>query len=236
MNAPDRSPLKDKPLRHAGQSLEEERKKPIDDKIETPLLMALMYVLLAGLEWWRDYKDMKPHPWAFTLVAVVAVAFTGWRIWRVRPKLRALTLGAEGEKVVGQYLDGLRAKGYVVFHDIVGPTFNIDHVLIGPCGVFTVETKTWSKPARGDARIVFDGDSLTVAGRIPDRDPIAQVRGQAAWLRQLLQDSTGRLPAFLEREPERLAPEDVRLAAFHLSRFIRVGERQRGKVAGGALP
>jgi hypothetical protein len=35
------------------------------------------------------------------------------------------------------------------------------------------------------------------------------------------------LPAFLEREPTRLPPEDRKLAEFHLSRFIRSGERLR---------
>ncbi len=33
----------------------------------------------------------------------------------------------------------------------IGGNFNLDHVLIGPAGVFTVETKTHSKPG-GDAR------------------------------------------------------------------------------------
>jgi hypothetical protein len=30
-----------------------------------------------------------------------------------------------------------------------------------------------------------------------------------------------RLPTFLEREPRRLSPEDIHLASFHLSRFVR---------------
>lgn len=37
------------------------------------------------------------------------------------------------------------------------------------------------------------------------------------------------LPAFLEQEPLRLAPPDVKLAGFHLSRFIRSAERERGQ-------
>lgn len=259
MSEPTRSPLKSKPLRHAGQSLEEERQKLIDDQVETPLLLALVYVVLAGLEWWRDYSNMKPQPWLFTLIAVSGGVFAAWRVYRIRPRLRTLRLGLEGEKVVGQYLEGLRAQGYTVFHDIVGPTFNVDHVLIGPAGVFTIETKTWSKPVRGDARIRFDGETLVVAGREPERDPVAQARAQASWLRQLLHESTGKtfdilpvvlvpgwfveqtpgssrsvwvlepkaLPSFLERETQRLTAEDARLAGYHLSRYIRVGEAER---------
>jgi hypothetical protein len=35
------------------------------------------------------------------------------------------------------------------------------------------------------------------------------------------------LPAFLDNEPKRLADDDVKLASFHLSRFIRSGEAVR---------
>jgi hypothetical protein len=44
----------------------------------------------------------------------------------------------------------------------------------------------------GDARVVFDGERIEVAGRAPQRDPIAQARGASAWLSRLLRESTGR--------------------------------------------
>lgn len=34
------------------------------------------------------------------------------------------------------------------------------------------------------------------------------------------------LPAFIANEPKRLAPEEVKLAAFHLSRYVRAREQQ----------
>ena len=141
----------------------------------------------------------------------------------------------------------------------VSTGFNVDHVLIGPAGVFTVETKTWSKPQRGEARIKFDGEQLTVAGREPERNPVVQARAQAGWLKGLLTESTGHqfevfpvvvfpgwyieqtndcfrnmwvlepkaLPKFLGNEPPCLTPEEVKLASFHLSRFIRSSEQNR---------
>jgi hypothetical protein len=192
MSEAGKSPIKDKPLRHAGQSLEEERRSILDSKLEPYLIQSLVFVVMAGLEWWREFMDIKPHPILFTLAAVIAIAIGAWRIIRLRPRLRALRQGIEGEKAVGQFLERMRATGYQVFHDIVAPGFNVDHVLIGPAGVFTVETKTWSKPPRGEARIIFDGERLLAANRSPDRDPIIQARAQAAWLRNLLAESTGR--------------------------------------------
>jgi len=263
MNAGTKSPLKDKPLRSPGQSLEEERSKVFEDQVETPALFAVFTLLLAAMEWSRYIWDRPPYPIHFTIFAVLSFAFVFWRIFKARRRVRALKLGIEGEKVVGQFLDRLRETGYQVFHDLIGTGFNVDHVLIGPAGVFTVETKTWSKPVKGEARIKFDGSQLRVAGREPDRDPIIQVRAQAAWLRSLLAESTGRsfevfpvvvfpgwfientaaglreiwvlepkaLPKFLENAPQRMSMEEVKLASFHLSRFVRSTERERSKGA-----
>jgi nuclease-like protein len=149
-------------------------------------------VYLAATEWLRESGYLRPHPVVFTIAAVAIAGFAIWRMFRLRPVLRALRLGIDGEKVVGQFLERLREQGYQVFHDVVAPGFNVDHVLVGPGGVFTVETKTRSKPVRGEPRIRCDGESLTVAGHEPDRDPIRQARGQAAWLRKVLSESTGR--------------------------------------------
>lgn len=259
MTEDTRSPIKDKPLRLPGQSLEEELDKLFEDKIEMPALFAAMLLVLTLMEWWRYYTEAKPNPILFSVICAAFLSFVAWRIWRVRPKLRALRQGADGEKAVGQYLERLREKGYSVFHDVVGQGFNVDHVLVGPAGVFSIETKTWSKPKRGDARVVVDGDHLLINGKEPDRDPVAQAQAQSRWLRGLLTDSTGKtfevtpvvlfpgwfveqvgtgprrtwvlepkaLPAFLQREADRLAPEDVKLASFHLSRYIRTTESSR---------
>jgi len=137
-----RSPIKDKPLRLPGQSVDEQREKLIEDRFEFPALFALIVTAFAGIEWWRDYTAAPPAPWLMTATALAAIAFAAWRLYRLRPRLRALRLVSEGEKAVGQFLEGLRAKGYRVFHDVVGTGFNVDHVLIGPAGVFTIETKS----------------------------------------------------------------------------------------------
>lgn len=257
MNDQPRTPLKDKPLRLPGQSLEEERRKLFEDKLEVPAIAAMMWVAIAAIEWWRYVTDQPPKPMLFTLMAVGAIAFVIWRFRYVRPKIRMIKQAIEGEKAVGQFLERLREDGYRVFHDVVAPGFNVDHVLIGPAGVFSIETKTWSKLAQGNARVVCQGDQLRVGALAPDRDPIIQAKAQAGWLRQVLSESTGRtfevrpvvlfpgwyveadessrrhawvlepkaLPAFLQHQPARLAPEDAALAAYHLSRFIRSGER-----------
>ncbi|MGB7543412.1 MAG: nuclease-related domain-containing protein [Burkholderiales bacterium] len=192
MREAKRSPLKDKPLRNPGQSLDEQRHDLALDKIATPLLMVVFLVCLAGLEWWRYYFPQEPSPFLYTFVALLAVGYAAFQIRKVRPKLRALRLGRDGEKTVGQLLEHLREAGYEVFHDVIGPGFNVDHVVIGPAGLFTIETKTISKRPGPDAKVVFDGESILVDGFDPDRDPVVQARAQTGWLRDLLAASTGR--------------------------------------------
>lgn len=192
MRAKSRSPLKDKPLRLPGQSTAEEREALLDSSVGEPLLLATFLVAMAAFEWWRFYRDMKPNPVLFTVVAFIVVLYAAFRIWRVIPKLRQLRQGLEGEKAVGQFLERLREKGFHVFHDVIGDGFNVDHVLIGPSGVFTVETKTWSKPLNGKAELSFDGERIRIGAHEPDRNPVVQAKAQAAWLRQLLAESTGK--------------------------------------------
>lgn len=187
-----RSPIKAKPLRVPGQSVAEAREKLVEDSVGQPLTFALFFVVLAGLEWWRLYADLKPNPILFTAAAILAVVYAAFRIWRVLPKLRNLRQALEGERVVGQFLERLRTQGFQVFHDVVGEGFNIDHVLIGPPGVFTIETKTWSKPRSGRAEITYDGDRLRVGTHEPDRNPVVQAKAQAAWLKSFLAESTGK--------------------------------------------
>jgi hypothetical protein len=259
MTSPTRSPIKDRPLRQAGQSLIEERERTLEDQVLPWLLAAMLFLVVAAVEWFQELTGAANSPRVFTLVAAVAVAACAWRIARIRPRLRRLRQGIDGEKAVGQYLERLRQDGYDVFHDVTAEGFNVDHVLVGPAGIFTVETKTWSKPERGDAKVAYDGTRLTANGLEPDRDPVVQAKAQSRWLGTIVRESTGRdfdvfpvvlfpgwfveqdrksrstvwllepkgLPAFLQQEPVKLTREEVKLAAFHLSRFIRGRERDK---------
>jgi hypothetical protein len=254
MAGSSRSPLKDNPLRVPGQSLDEERQRLFEREVESWALVGVMLAVMAVLEWWRHFVPRPPSPWLFTLVAAVPLAVAGWRMAKLRPRMRQLRQGIAGERAVGQFLERVREQGYHVFHDVIGTGFNIDHVCIGPAGVFSIETKTWSKPVGRDARVQHQGTQIMVDGVVPDRDPVRQAHAQSTWLARLLEDSAGRkppvkpvilfpgwyvqaddgaqqalwvlepkaLPQFLAHEPLRLSPEDVRLFAFHLSRFVRV--------------
>ncbi len=250
-----RSPIKEAPLPLAGESLRERRKRLWEDRLEGPLVTAAAAIGIAALEWWRYFFPSEPKPWTMSAMALGAIAFLLWRAKDALPKLSRLRLGEEGERKVGEELEKLRSRGYQVFHDVPGPGFNVDHVLVGPAGLVCIETKTWSKPASGEAKIAFDGETLTVlpTGWHPSRDPVTQARALADWLGGLIKQSAGKdlfvrpvvlfpgwwidqskgstrevwvlepkaLGGFLGKDTQRLAPEDIKLASFHLSQYVR---------------
>lgn len=187
-----RSPLKRKPLRNPGESLQLERAWLFDDELLPSVLFATVFVLFAAHEWMQVFFNLGPSPRTISVGAAIAVGYSVYKFVTVRKRSDRLRLGLEGEKAVGQFLEDLRSTGCRVFHDIVGDGFNIDHVVVSSRGIFVIETKTYSKSSRGGGVVEFDGERILVNGFEPDRNAVRQVRALAAWLRDLLAESTGR--------------------------------------------
>lgn len=187
-----RSPLRDRPLRYAGQSIDEEIDKLSDEEFIAPALYVFTFVILAAVDWVRLVTKAALNPWLSTLAALLAVGYATSRIRKARQKLAALKLARDGEKIVAENLEALKQQGDTVLHDIVGDSFNIDHVVLSRHGVYLIETKTRSKSARGNPTVTFDGQKVLVDGIEPDRDPIAQATALAKWLEQTLLASTGK--------------------------------------------
>ena len=186
-----KSPLKAAPLREPGQSLGDELVELLYGKAMMWVTIGVLGLALAGHEWLRWWLNSPPQPLAASALAVALVAIAVWKVAGLLPRARDVALGRLGEKVVGQSLEQLRVAGYQVFHDIVGDHCNVDHVIVGPGGVFVVETKTRMKPRGRDAVVVFDGEGVTVDGLTPDRDPIVQVQAAAHHVAEIIRSTTG---------------------------------------------
>jgi hypothetical protein len=81
------------------------------------------------------------------LAGLAVAALVGWRL-RFRPSEAARTWqrGAQGERRTARLLDRLPRDGFVVFHDLAvpGSPANVDHLVIGPSGVFVIDSKQWT--------------------------------------------------------------------------------------------
>lgn len=185
-----RSPLKEQPLRVAGQWVDDEIQRLVIDEGLPFVALSTLVVCLAVIEWVRWFLKTPAAPWIVTLGAALALCYSGYRLVRFRKRLQALRLGRDGERVVAESLDELRAAGAVVFHDIQAPNFNVDHVVLSRQGIFAVETKTLSKARRAEA--TYDGKTLLLNGRPPRRDPTVQAQACADWVADTLAAMTGK--------------------------------------------
>jgi hypothetical protein len=163
-----RSPFKTETrvLRLPGESLLR-RIEELDDALEPRTFFAATLPLLAG---WLLLLVLRPLTgwWlAGSLVAagfVFALLFVLSARWVAR-KLDERTnhkLGWYGERVVGDALAPLEREGWRIFHDFPreekGSKFNIDHIAVGPAGIFAIETKTPRKGvAEAGHQMSFDG-------------------------------------------------------------------------------
>lgn len=252
-----RNPIKKAPLRDPGQSLREQI-----DTIFTEVglfwgLMVTGFAMIAAVDLCRWWMNLPPTPALSTVIAIAVACAAAWRLKRTLRRIRQLETGLHGERSMGQFLqEELLPRGYRVFHDICDDVGNIDHVVIGPAGVFSVETKTISKPERGDARVRFDGERVTVDGHDPDRNPIPQARACADSLARILAEYGGqkvfvrpvvvypgwyvdearesetwvlnpdRFIGYVRREDERLTRDQVAVLASSLERYVRDREKR----------
>lgn len=64
----------------------------------------------------------------------------------IKKQAKAWDAGAVGEERVARKLDRLRRHGFTTLNDVLlepGKNWNLDHVVIGPAGVFFVDAKNW---------------------------------------------------------------------------------------------
>lgn len=185
------SPLKGRPLRYPGQSLDEQIDRVLNDKVLIYALLPMVVWVFAAMEWFLQIRRIPRMPGTYAVFAGALSVLGAVRIWRLRRQLKALKLGRDGERVVGQFLEQLRQEGARVFHDIQGDGFNLDHVVIASQGIFVVETKTWSKPKR-DSKIRVEEGRILKNGFPISPNPLEQAAAAAGWLSRLLKDSTGK--------------------------------------------
>lgn len=189
--AKPRSPIRNEPLRLPGQSIEEARRAGWDE-VETPVLAVVFAWILVFQEWSALLVPTRMGPVSMTIIAVLV---TAWAVPKIRAYWRKdadYQLGRKGELAVAECLESLRAQGFRPLHDIVAGRFNVDHVLIGPPGIFAIETKTRRKSGGREEKVLVDGSRILIAGRSAEPNPADQAKGNAAWVRGLLARSTGR--------------------------------------------
>lgn len=145
---------------------------------------------------------------------------------KIRDAERTWGAGARAEAAVGDELERLRWAGFEVFHDVPARGIgNIDHVAVGPQGIFAVETKSHG----GRVEAIPDGRRLLLLRgrkgeppRVVPQGFAEQARREAEALSELLAERG----FFSRRYPE----------VFPVLCFTRAWVERRGlRVAGVAV-
>lgn len=113
------------------------------------------------------------------MLLLAAIAYCCWSLMKGLRHVERFFKGARGEERVSSILKNLPAN-YHVFNDFVAGGKHIDHVVVGPAGVFAVETKYW----RGE--ITVEDGHILLDGQLPDRSPLAQTVKEAQLVKSTL--------------------------------------------------
>jgi hypothetical protein len=173
-------------------------------------------------------------PWFGLVVGMLAAMAVGWGL-RFRPSrdARAWRQGAAGERRTARLLDPLERRGWAVLHDLAVPRSqaNIDHLVIGPGGVFVIDSKQYRGRLRLDSSgrlwhgryplapavraVGFEADQAARVLTDPQVVlPIVAVHGaQVPWGKVVMDGvpvvPASRLPSMLRQLPTVLGPERV---------------------------
>jgi hypothetical protein len=195
-------PFADAVLRNPGDSLAEKmRDLSMDMGLYFPLTALIpLYFYAVYLQMEADRQQAAT--WFVPIVlggfGLLAALWFLFKYMRALKELHRYRIGYAGEVAVGNALNQLMLQGYRVFHDIQGDKkFNIDHLLVGPTGVFAVETKTKTKMKKIEGRqafkVIYDGKSLYFPDRpnTPHRAFLEQSKRNAKWVSNWLSEATG---------------------------------------------
>ena len=190
------SPLSGRLLRSPGASLQNR----IDDlSVEimayvaaVPAFPLLIYSLYLPL---LHAQKLTPFNVSLLMVTLAGVlSLIGLKLYHLMKERNLCRLGLNAEMSVGQELNQLMCKRFRVYHDVPAENFNIDHVAVGPNGVYAVETKGRSKALRKkgkmDVTVAYDGQKLEFPGWY-ETEPLLQAQRQADWLREWLTSAVG---------------------------------------------
>lgn len=193
MNISKKNPIKDNHLRQPGQSARNKINSIVYDEIYFYLSIICFLLYFTFYELLRYYKNFPPSPIFTTAISIIILVFLIRKIFHKLTLVNRLKQGFKGEIDVAQEIDNLREKGYKIYHDILADDFNLDHVIVSKKGVFVIETKTYSKPIKGNQDILFDGKKINIAGLGIQTQPLIQVKSASNWLKNTILQSTGKI-------------------------------------------
>ncbi|QGQ23943.1 NERD domain-containing protein [Gimesia benthica] len=192
------SPLTQDLMRPPGYSLRLKVNEQSDEVTILFIFMLITPLLLYSLHLSQSYFGQIPESLPRTIIMLViglgTITLLGRRLSKVLNERKNNSLGFQGEMFTGEELNQLMLYGCRVFHDIQIDYGNIDHVVVSPSGVFSINTKMRSKAkeGKGKAEVIVDHQNNVL--RFSDRSEkidVDQLETEGRWLSKYLTSSVG---------------------------------------------
>jgi hypothetical protein len=98
------------------------------------------------------------------IFSLLLMLFIGLRLARIIGSRNMMRLAYESRLATRRVLDPLLKEKYRVFHDVVSDQFSVDHLVVGPKGVFAIQTHAKSvsanKQSPDDRIVTYNGREL----------------------------------------------------------------------------
>ena len=151
--------------------------------------LALYAALLSYVHFlWLDLGWMETG--YFGILSVGFILYGTNKIKRLKARKRRLYIRYEGQMAVAQEVNRIIPEGCRIYHDFPTDRFHIDHIIVGPQGVFTVTTKVVPRSRYRQNQAMIDGQRVVFGGKSDNRT-VAYAAFQASWLAKWLLTATG---------------------------------------------
>lgn len=149
--------------------------------LQKQLLIGMLLIMGIGIALGVSFRFIGSWvAWALVVVEL-GLLWYGKRLFaRLDACRKAWSSGAEGEREVADALAKL-PDCYCVIHDISTNYGNLDHVVVGPKGVFAIETKRWKGSVSADGN-----GGLLLNGKQPSKDPVKSLTGAIMRIKERL--------------------------------------------------
>jgi hypothetical protein len=185
-----RPPVTEPLRRLPGESVRKELDRIFENEVAGYVYYAVAFWALVFWEFAKRWLSGGLHIGVLIVLATLASIYCAFRLSRLRRDIRNLKQADKAERHVSDLLRRLRRYDYVTFDDLMDETAgwksNIDHVVVGPGGIFAIETKGYSVFGNGRIEIGKDGE-LRLSNKTAHGDPLEQARSSARKISRHLQ-------------------------------------------------
>lgn len=123
------------------ETLTRRRDETLYMDVKYQVLTGIVFMLLLFIHW-MHYLFPKGESMTFATVLYLGIALVYFIIaYRNYKKVERMNIGITAEREAGHFLEQELPKGYRVINSINKGSYDIDHVIIGPSGVYCIETK-----------------------------------------------------------------------------------------------